>query len=169
MYRSMMNGRGDYASGGYGYRGDPGLLSFVGKLIKPIWKAVKPLILPAGLGAAGAMVAAPSTSVTVGMPPPVPGAGAMPGGGLLPAAGALVGGAIAGYQGAAVAGGVCPVGYHPRKDRRLPFKCVRNRRMNIANPRALRRGMRRVQGFEKLARKTISFTRRVKMKKRSRG
>jgi len=111
----------------------------------------------------------PGQQVAVGQPPPVPGAGAMPGGGLLPAAGQVIGGALAGYQQAGVAGGVCPVGYHPRKDRRLPFKCVRNRRMNIANPRALRRGMRRVQGFEKLARKTISFTRRVKMKKRSRG
>ncbi len=165
----IMSGQGDYASGGYGYRGDPGLFGFVSKLIKPIWKVVKPLILPAGLGAAGAMVAAPPTAVTVSQPPPVPGAGAMPGGGLLPAAGALLGGALAGWQGAPVAGGVCPVGYHPRKDRKLPFKCVRNRRMNIANPRALRRGMRRVQGFDKLARKTISFTRRVKMKKRSRG
>jgi len=38
--------------------------------------------------------------------------------------------------------------------------------MNIANPRALRRSMRRVQGFEKLARRTITFTRRVKMRKR---
>lgn len=29
--------------------------------------------------------------------------------------------------------------------------CVRNRRMNVANPRALRRGLRRVAGFGKLA------------------
>lgn len=40
------------------------------------------------------------------------------------------------------------------------------RRMNVLNPRALRRSMRRVQGFAKFARKTISFTQRVKMKKR---
>ncbi len=57
-----------------------------------------------------------------------------------------------------------PRGYHLAKDG--SGKLVRNRRMNIANPRALRRAMRRVQGFEKLARRTISFTRRVKMKKR---
>jgi len=42
----------------------------------------------------------------------------------------------------------------------------KRRRMNVLNPRALRRGMRRVQGFAKFARKTISFTQRVKMKKR---
>lgn len=165
----MMSDQGDYASGGYGYRGDPGLFSFLGKAVKTIWKVGKPIVGAMLGGAMGAQVVAPGQQVAIPAPPPVPGAGAMPGGGLLPAAGQFVGSAIAGYQGAAVAGGVCPVGFHPRKDRRLPFKCVRNRRMNIANPRALRRGMRRVQGFEKLARKTISFTRRVKMKKRSRG
>ena len=57
-----------------------------------------------------------------------------------------------------------PSGYHFAKDG--SGRLVRNRRMNVANPRALRRSMRRVQGFEKLARRTITFTRRVKMKKR---
>lgn len=41
----------------------------------------------------------------------------------------------------------------------------RRRRMNVLNPKALRRGMRRVQGFAKFASKTISFTKRVRMKK----
>jgi len=36
--------------------------------------------------------------------------------------------------------------------------------MNVANPRALRRSLRRVKGFEKLARKTIVMTRRVRTK-----
>lgn len=44
----------------------------------------------------------------------------------------------------------------------------RRRRMNVLNPRALRRSMRRVQGFAKFATKTISFTKRVRMKKRRR-
>jgi len=70
--------------------------------------------------------------------------------------GVLAMGGIQGYG--------APRGYHVAKDG--SGKLVRNRRMNIANPRALRRAMRRVQGFEKLARRTISFTRRVKMKKR---
>jgi len=61
-------------------------------------------------------------------------------------------------------GGMIPSGYHLAKDGSQ--RIVRNRRMNIANPRALRRAMRRVQGFEKLAKRTISFTRRVRMKKR---
>ncbi len=59
--------------------------------------------------------------------------------------------------------GCCPRGFH--LDKATGTRCVRNRRMNVANPRALRRSMRRVQGFEKLARRTISFTRRVKIKK----
>ncbi len=44
----------------------------------------------------------------------------------------------------------------------------RYRRMNVGNIRALRRSMRRVQAFAKLAHKTISFTKRVKMKKHRR-
>lgn len=42
------------------------------------------------------------------------------------------------------------------------------RRINVGNIKALRRSMRRVQGFAKLCKKTISFTTRVKMKKRRR-
>lgn len=42
------------------------------------------------------------------------------------------------------------------------------RHMNVCNARALRRSMRRVQGFARFAKKTISFTQRVKMRKRKR-
>lgn len=42
----------------------------------------------------------------------------------------------------------------------------RRRRMNPLNPKALRRSMSRVQAFAKFAKKTISFTKTVKMKKR---
>lgn len=45
----------------------------------------------------------------------------------------------------------------------------RHRRMHVTNVRALKRAMRRVQGFSHLARKTIGFTKRVHMKKRRRG
>ena len=156
---------GDYGTGGYGSGvGDPGLFSLIGKLIKPIWKIAKPFILgPVAQVATGVVV---GTQLATRPPaaPPVPGAAAFPGGGLIPAAGQFVGGAVAGYQAAAPAAGTCQAGYHLRKDKRLPPKCVRNRRMNIANPRALRRGMRRVKGFEKLARRTISFTKRVRIK-----
>lgn len=45
----------------------------------------------------------------------------------------------------------------------------RRRRMNVTNPKALRRSMRRVEGFARIAKRTISFTKRVKMKKRRRA
>jgi hypothetical protein len=44
----------------------------------------------------------------------------------------------------------------------------RRRRMNVLNPRALRRSITRVTGFARFARKTISITQRVKLKKRRR-
>ena len=40
--------------------------------------------------------------------------------------------------------------------------------MNPANPRALGRAMRRVNGFATIAKRTISFTKRVRMRKRKR-
>jgi hypothetical protein len=43
------------------------------------------------------------------------------------------------------------------------------RTMRVTNVKALRRAMRRVQGFAKLAHRTISFTKRVHMKRGRRG
>lgn len=62
--------------------------------------------------------------------------------------------------------GRCPQGYHPAKDGR---GCVRNRRTNVANPRALSRALRRAEGFEKLARRTVTALHRgpSKFKKRA--
>lgn len=53
-------------------------------------------------------------------------------------------------------GGCCPSGYHLNKGVTRSGSppgsvCVRNRAMNVANPRALRRSLRRVAGFGKLA------------------
>jgi len=178
---SYYSGRpmGDYKT--YGYAGDPGFLS-------SLWKGVKKFVLPVvggmlggpvgaaiggAVGGGGARQVPPSpyqlpgtvaggisfpggTSVGLGFQAPmVPGRGRLPpftatGPGVLPAGGR--------------GGAMVPSGYHFAKDG--SGKLVRNRRMNVANPRALRRSMRRVQGFEKLAKRTISFTRRVKMKKR---
>lgn len=63
-------------------------------------------------------------------------------------------------------GGEGRKGYHLAKDGSGEW--VKNRYMNPLNPRALRRSMRRVSGFAKFARKTISFTQRHKLKKRRR-
>jgi len=170
---------GDYKT--YGYAGDPGFLS-------SLWKGVKSIALPilGGMIAGPAGVAAVQTvqarkpgPPTFSLPGIVGGAVSFPGGmsvsgafqpqGRLPpytaaGAGVLPSGGARAQPRVAPMNGMCPTGYHFVKSGE--GYCVRNRRMNVANPRALRRGMRRVQGFEKLARRTISFTRRVKMKKR---
>jgi len=170
--------RGDYSTYGYG-RGDPGWLS-------SIWKGVKKIAAPAigfaiggpaglaaglGLGRVGTppimaqqmkpqprqdlgINLGPISARSTDFYPPVPQFRGQPM--------AAAGRGRAGPVGASSTG-CCPVGFHLAKDG--SGRCVRNRRMNVANPRALRRSMRRVQGFEKLAKRTISFTRRVKMKK----
>jgi len=157
---------GDYKT--YGYAGDPGWLSSIWKVVKkPLRTVVGGLvggpvgafIAGAAGGAAGTKAATPALTMGMtGLPAgTIGGALTMPGGTRLSVAGVLPSHAAIGEH--------MPSGYHLRKDKRLPAKWVRNRRMNIANPRALRKAMRRVQGFEKLAKRTISFTRRVKMKK----
>jgi len=176
-YRSPM---GDYKT--YGYGGDPGFLSRLWKKVKPIAGVVAGAVLgPIG----GAVVQGllkprgttprqviqtptsfPGVGMQAGMFPAVPAVIAA-GGRVL--AGRTVAAAAAGATAATMLSGpggqpVCPSGYHLAKDG--SGRLVRNRRMNVANPRALRRSMRRVQGFEKLARRTINFTRRVKMKTR---
>lgn len=170
---------GDFKTGGYGrqYMGDPGFLSSLWKGIKRVAPAIIGGLVggPAGaiIGAAGGATkpTLPAIPGTVGGAVTFPGGtqiglgfqpGAMiPGRGRLPPFTATGAGVIAG---GGRGGAMIPSGYHFAKDG--SGRLVRNRRMNVANPRALRRSMRRVQGFEKLAKRTIQFTRRVKMKKR---
>lgn len=171
---------GDYATGGYGYaRGDPGFLS-------SLWKGIKKVAAPivGGLigGPVGAMIGG---AVGGGGTPPimqqrVPQVPASQEyytrlGPLTQRSMKITPVPQLGYGGrmgpvsrstsvvSSTGTGCCPVGYH--LDKATGTRCVRNRRMNVANPRALRRSMRRVQGFEKLAKRTITFTKRVRMKK----
>jgi len=170
---------GDYKT--YGYAGDPGFLSSLWKGFKKVAKFIPgpigTIARVAGVGAialGGAKILTPPIQAPAtnkirpfGYPSfPAVGAGGAP---------SMLGQPWAGpattqaarrtleFAQPPMAGG-CPTGYHYAKDG--SGRLVRNRRMNVANPRALRRSMRRVQGFEKLARRTITFTRRVKMKKR---
>lgn len=155
---------GDYKT--YGYAGDPGWLSsafkFITKKILPT--ALKIFGGPVGMVAGTALtVAGAMSAVKPGAPrlPPPPGSigGALtfPGGTQVSVAGVLPTHAAVGAH--------APSGFH--LDKATRSRWVRNRRMNVANPRALRKAMRRVQGFEKLAKRTIQFTRRVKIKKSS--
>lgn len=170
---------GDYKT--YGYAGDPGFLS-------SLWKGIKKVALPilggvlggpvgaAVMGLGGAKPSPPSQfpmvpqaggGFPVGGAITFPGGISLSGGAMIPGRGRLPPFTATG-PGVLPSGGrggaMIPSGYHFAKDG--SGRLVRNRRMNVANPRALRRSMRRVQGFEKLAKRTIQFTRRVKMKKR---
>jgi len=67
---------------------------------------------------------------------------------------------------AAGPGMACPTGYHLNKSiscdgRPAGSYMVRNRSMNVANPRALRRSLRRVAGFGKLAQRSKKDIRRA--------
>jgi len=156
-YRRPM---GDYKT--YGYAGDPGFLSSLWKGIKTVGKSLLgipavpqvPAIVPGAIGYGLGQQWMPGAGTNGGAGARGP---AMPGF-VMPTAGPEWAVGRPGEQ-------IPPRGYHPAKDGSGRY--VRNRRMNIANPRALRRAMRRVQGFEKLAKRTISFTRRTKMKKRA--
>lgn len=149
---------GDYKT--YGYAGDPGWLAaafaigkkLLGRKIKK--ELYRPLAKLVGVGAvAGATTAVLAPGVPAPPPGTIGGAITMPGGVKLSAA----------YvPHAAALGEHAPSGYH--LDKATRSRWVRNRRMNVANPRALRKAMRRVQGFEKLAKRTISFTKRVRIK-----
>jgi len=155
-YRSPM---GDYKT--YGYAGDPGWLSSIWKGIKKVARPVIGGLIggPVGAVIGGAVGAVTAAKPTPTLPPPgsIGAAISMPGGTVVSVAG------VPRIGPGAMAAGACPSGYHLAKDG--SGRLVRNRRMNIANPKALRRAMRRVQGFEKMAKRTIQFTRRVKMKK----
>jgi len=165
---------GDYKT--YGYAGDPGWLSSIWKGIKKIAPTIIGGIIggPVGLaiGAAGSSGGGGGTGLMKPTPGIYGGALTFPGGtslqlGMQP--GVQPGGLrVAPYtargQGVLPYGGqggpAVPSGYHYAKDGSGRF--VRNRRMNVANPKALRRAMRRASGFEKLARRSINFNKRVR-------
>lgn len=148
---------GDYKT--YGYAGDPGFLSGlfggIGRIIKGSLahykrKAARGLATPIGQAAVGGAAFAGGTALI-----PQPGAKPLPPAGTVMPGGVGIGGVpMIGGGGAMV--GVCPSGYHFAKDG--SGRLVRNRRMNVANPRALRRALRRTDGFVKLAKRSLKGT-----------
>ena len=153
---------GDYKT--YGYAGDPGWLSSIWKVVK---KPLRTVVGGMVGGPVGAFIAGAAGGAASKKPAAPPATTGMPTGAALGGAVSFPGGTTVSVAGVlpthAALGAHAPAGYH--LDKATRSRWVRNRRMNIANPRALRKAMRRVQGFEKLAKRTISFTRRVKMKK----
>jgi hypothetical protein len=59
--------------------------------------------------------------------------------------------------------GMCPPGYHLNKADSIKGPkgsyCVKNRKMNPLNPRALKRALRRSEDFEGIARRTVNALR----------
>lgn len=137
---------GDYAT--YGYGGDPGLLSSIWKGVKAVGRfamGIPPAAAPPMRAARPPPMRAPK-----GRPPSFPGG---LGGGRRPKR--LGVSPEFGPPGPArvdllPVDGCCPPGHHISKTTGM---CVRNRRMNVTNSKALRRAIRRVDGFGRLAKR----------------
>lgn len=178
--------RGDYYRGDY-YRGDPGFLSSVGKLAAGALKIVAAPFNPAAAIGLGMSLFKPSVRQGTALAPMPKGqlptfAGptqiALGGFGgmniMAPPPGGYV--SPAGAQAVAMAKACGVKGVHANKSTYITrgggtshwpqelivhakgSECVRIRRMNVANPRALRRSLRRLSGFAKLARRVLHFT-----------
>jgi len=155
---------GDYRT--YGYGGDPGFFS-------KLWKGIK-TVAPSIIGG---MIAGPfgaAAGAAIGGAARAPAVSSFPGVGLVPGFGRGMpiripklpspkgrGGVPLPIPipvgGGADNGACCPSGFHLAKDG--SGRCVRNRSMNVANPRALRRAIRREKGFGKLASR-MGYTKR---------
>lgn len=157
---------GDYYQGDY-YEGDPGLGRIVKSVVRSPLKLLKRV--------AGGVVKRTPIGIGMSVIPPVismfQGAGpGRPGGGTLPAPRAgqfripLPGGIGISPQSILPGGkpfitrrgGLTRPGYH--LDKKTGTREVRNRHMNPANPRALRRAVRREHGFIALAKRVLRGT-----------
>lgn len=150
--------QGDFYPGRRGdfYRGDPGFFSFLGGLAKRAVGFIPGVgpIASAAIGAAGAIIPRPKPGIIQ--------TAAATGGALVkgtatavartvmkhPVLSAAAGAGVIG----AMSGGAA--GMHMARGRALAGG-RRRRRMNVCNPRALRRSIRRTTGFAKLAMRTI--------------
>jgi len=168
--------RGDYYRGDY-YRGDP----FIGSLFRaaaPVLRGaaatvvrragaagrallgMRPVQVAGRIGREVAIPTAVAVATTRGTQALIPSG---PGGGAA-SPNYAEGGEVTG-GGMVMVGqkGMCPPGYHPNKSDGLKGPkgsyCVRNRRMNPLNPRALRRALRRSEDFEAIAKRTVNALR----------
>ena len=182
----------------YGRRGDPGFLgNFFGDVRNIFSRQVVPTVRGYVTGGFGGVIGALASSrrggggsMGAGMGPAMQmnftGAAAMGAAGAvargagrmagrfgqmitaLPGGGTMTSEAPSGGGAASAAGGVAR-GYHIIKKGPHAGGQARNRRMNVCNPRALRRAIRRGHGFVKLASRTIRFVSPQKKAKRFGG
>lgn len=127
--------RGDYYRGDY-YRGDPFLGALAGLAGRAVGKLAKKAV---------GWVGRQATSRVGRMGVPI----------LRDAASSTVAGAVGYTMGRREAEGYSEIGQIPRLGSGGGAP-KRYRRMNPLNPKALRRALRRAEGFEKFARKTVS-------------
>src|SRR5574340_710443 len=162
--------QGDFYMGDY-YMGDPGFFGFLGRLGRGILglgggkrEVVREIAAPAAAGVAtatGGLARRMEIARAMGRQA----VGIVKGHPIISAAAAAgVTGAVAERMGlgrrVSTSGITERRGFHVSKMGKL----VRNRRMRVTNPKALRRAIRRCRGFSHLAMRVLSFThpRRVK-------
>lgn len=175
--------RGDYYRGDY-YRGDPGPFTFIEKAVKGVARSVVPGF--AGIeGAVRSLISKPKAAVQVApitpvTPPQFQGPMIQLPGGIKAGINLPQGirGLFPSLSEVGPAAGSCPKGFKLNKSdyflkdgTYVPAmsRCVRYRSMNPLNPRALRRGLRRAEGFERIARRTVNALRSGPKKFKSKG
>jgi hypothetical protein len=151
--------QGDFYAGA---RGDPGFLSFIGRAVGGVSKVIQKITgggsvsprlgAPAAAGAASSAIKAGGQAIIKSV------SGAIVKHPVVSAA------AAAGVVGAAGTASVESLMSHPAMKGMRGFhvsrktgKVVRNRRMNVANGRALSRAVRRLHHFAKKYRKVVGF------------
>src|SRR5712664_2333088 len=149
---------GDYYAGG---RGDPGIGSFFSSIARGAGAMIKSFVGLPSAGGASAITRVIPKAATAGRAivskagaiirqhPALSAAGAA---GVIAAGGVAAGRMSRGAMTIDQTGGVVPRGFHIS---RKTGNVVKNRHMNVCNPRALRRSLRRAHGFAKFAMKTI--------------
>lgn len=130
-------------------RGDPGFFSFLGNIGKSLLGSV-PVIGPA-IHALGK----PASTAIVRAAPSFPGIG-----GAIGKAAQKVGGVVKKYPAISAAGGaaVAMAGGAAIAHHVMAGGGRKRRTMRVTNPKALRRSLRRVSGFARMARKVMHFT-----------
>lgn len=170
--------QGDFYRGDY--YGDPFIGGFFKKIGKTIGGGIKGLLTGGPLGAVSGAVSGAFGSTTPAPPPRFTTTPILqmpterrttsigPGGMIYKREMTEYGGGVTGLPGG---GDGCPKGFHLNKANspRGPkgSYCVKNRRMNVTNPKALRRAIRRNRGFVKTFRKAAGSVGMVVYAKRS--
>lgn len=161
-YAGTRFGQGYYSGAQGGFFS--GIGNFLGRAVQRVLPVAQ--VLPGAVGrVAGAIAAHPVTSavagaaVAAGTTALVGRGAAQPGAGVVPS--------MRPMSGAAPGGGGLHLSLQPHfhVGRRGQVVKGRRRRMNVCNPHAIRRAIRRFKGFEHMARKVINFTHPKKVRK----